>query len=98
MDDGVEQAIRRPPRAAGNVYAGIVSRAVAFGVDLLLIVAIFTVLSGFGALITSLVGTLRPTWLVGRPARFRGGDCRGRLPDLFLGAEPGAPPGCPCSA
>ena len=64
MDDGVEQAIRRPPRAAGNLYAGIVSRSVAFGVDLFLIVAIFTVLSGFGALITSLVGTLRPTWLV----------------------------------
>jgi uncharacterized RDD family membrane protein YckC len=65
MDDGVEQAIRRPPRAAGNVYAGIVSRSVAFAVDLLLIVAIFTILSGFGALISSLVGQLRPTWLVG---------------------------------
>ena len=64
MDDGVERAIRRPPRAPGNVYAGVVSRSVAFAVDLLLIVAIFTVLSGFGALITSLVGTLRPTWLV----------------------------------
>jgi uncharacterized RDD family membrane protein YckC len=64
MDEGVEQAIRRPPRAAGNVYAGIVSRSVALAIDLLLIVAIFTVLSGFGALITSLVGTLRPTWLV----------------------------------
>jgi uncharacterized RDD family membrane protein YckC len=64
MDDGAERAIRRPPRAPGNVYAGVVSRSVAFAVDLLLIVAIFTVLSGFGALITSLVGTLRPTWLV----------------------------------
>src|SRR2546421_271144 len=64
MDDRVEHAIRRPPRATGNVYAGIVSRSVAFAVDLFLIVAIFTVLSGFGALITSLVGTLRPTWLV----------------------------------
>jgi uncharacterized RDD family membrane protein YckC len=64
MDDGVEQAIRRPPRAAGNVYAGIVTRAMALAVDVLLIVAIFTIVSGFGALITSLVGTLRPTWLV----------------------------------
>jgi len=64
MDDGAERAIRRPPRAPGNAYAGVVSRSVAFAVDLLLIVAIFTVLSGFGALITSLVGTLRPTWLV----------------------------------
>ena len=39
MDDRVEHAIRRPPRATGNVYAGIVSRSVAFAVDLFLIVA-----------------------------------------------------------
>jgi uncharacterized RDD family membrane protein YckC len=65
MDDGVEQAIRRPARAAGNVYAGVVTRAAALAVDAFLIVAIFTVLSGFVALISSLVGTLRPTWLVG---------------------------------
>jgi len=64
MDDGVERALRRRPRAPGNGVAGVVSRSVAFAVDLLLIVAIFTVLSGFGALITSLVGALRPTWLV----------------------------------
>jgi uncharacterized RDD family membrane protein YckC len=65
MDDGVEHAIRRPARAAGNVYAGVVTRAAALAVDAFLIVAIFTVLSGFVALISSLVGTLRPTWLVG---------------------------------
>jgi uncharacterized RDD family membrane protein YckC len=65
MDDGVEQAIRRPARAVGNVYAGVVTRAMALAVDVLLIVAIFTIVSGFGALISSLVGTLRPTWLVG---------------------------------
>ena len=64
MDDGVEQAIRRPPRSVGNVYAGIVTRSVALALDVLLIVAIFTVFSGFGALISSLVGPLRPTWLV----------------------------------
>ena len=64
MDDGVEHAIHRPARPAGNIYAGIVSRSVAFALDLLLIVAIFTILSGFGALISSLVGQLRPTWLV----------------------------------
>jgi uncharacterized RDD family membrane protein YckC len=65
MDDGVEHAIHRPARPAGNIYAGIVSRSVAFAFDLLLIVAIFTILSGFGALISSLVGQLRPTSLVG---------------------------------
>ena len=46
-------------------FAGIASRAAALGVDALLIVAVFTLLSGFVALISSLVGTLRPTWLVG---------------------------------
>ncbi|HEX4678345.1 MAG TPA: RDD family protein [Gaiellaceae bacterium] len=65
MDGAVERALRRPARAAGNVYAGIVTRAIALAVDALLIVVIFTVLSGFVALITSLVGTLRPAWLVG---------------------------------
>ena len=65
MDGSLEHALRRPARAAGNVYAGIVTRALALALDALLIVAIFTVLSGFVALITSLVGTLRPTWLVG---------------------------------
>jgi uncharacterized RDD family membrane protein YckC len=64
MDGGVEQAIRRPPRAAGNVYAGVVTRAVALAVDAFLILAVFSVISGFAALISSLVGTLRPTWLV----------------------------------
>lgn len=64
MDDGVERTLRRPARPAGNPYAGLVTRSVAFALDLFLIVAIFTVISGFVALITSLVGTLRPTWLV----------------------------------
>lgn len=65
MDDGVERVLRRPARPAGNPYAGFVTRAVVFALDLLLIVAIFTLISGFVALITSLVGTLRPTWLAG---------------------------------
>ncbi len=45
--------------------AGIVTRALALTVDALLIVVVFTAISGFVALISSLVGTLRPTWLVG---------------------------------
>jgi uncharacterized RDD family membrane protein YckC len=64
IDGGVEQAVRRPPRGAGNVYAGVVTRAVGLAVDAFLILAIFSVVSGFAALISSLVGTLRPTWLV----------------------------------
>jgi uncharacterized RDD family membrane protein YckC len=49
--------------AAG--FAGLASRAAAFSVDAFLILVIFTVVSGFVALISSLVGTLRPAWLAG---------------------------------
>ena len=59
---------RRPDRPAATgatPYGGVVTRALALTVDALLIVLIFTAISGFVALITSLVGTLRPAWLVG---------------------------------
>ena len=46
-------------------YAGVATRAIAFTVDILLVVVLFTLVSGFVALISSLVGTLRPAWLVG---------------------------------
>jgi len=46
-------------------YAGIATRAAALGVDAFLILAILTIVSGFIALITSLVGDLRPAWLAG---------------------------------
>ena len=46
-------------------FAGIATRAPALGVDALLILAILTIVSGFVALISSLVGTLRPGWLAG---------------------------------
>jgi uncharacterized RDD family membrane protein YckC len=51
--------------AATTPYAGLATRAIALTLDALLIVAVFTALSGFVALITSLVGELRPAWLVG---------------------------------
>jgi len=51
--------------AQGTPFAGVATRAAALAVDAFLIVAIFTVVSGFVALISSLVGTLRPTWLAG---------------------------------
>jgi len=63
LDDKVQRAVALRSRAPGA--AGIVTRALAFAVDAFLIVATFTVLSGFVALISSLVGTLRPAWLVG---------------------------------
>jgi uncharacterized RDD family membrane protein YckC len=53
-------------RLAGvTPYGGVVTRALALTVDALLIVVVFTAISGFVALISSLVGTLRPAWLVG---------------------------------
>ena len=51
--------------ALATPYAGVATRAIALTLDLLLVVALFTLLSGFVALISSLVGTLRPAWLVG---------------------------------
>jgi uncharacterized RDD family membrane protein YckC len=46
-------------------FAGVATRAAALGVDAFLILAIVTIVSGFVAVISSLVGTLRPTWLAG---------------------------------
>ena len=60
LDDRIDRG-----HAAATPFAGVATRAAALTVDALLIVAVFTALSGFVALISSLVGTLRPTWLVG---------------------------------
>jgi uncharacterized RDD family membrane protein YckC len=60
LDDKVG---RKPPPA--NRFAGVASRAAGLGVDAFLILAILTIISGFIALITSLVGDLRPAWLAG---------------------------------
>jgi uncharacterized RDD family membrane protein YckC len=60
LDDRLDRA-----RAAAAGFAGVASRAAALVVDAFLILAIYTVLLGFVALISSLVGTLRPAWLAG---------------------------------
>jgi uncharacterized RDD family membrane protein YckC len=52
-------------QAGATPYGGIVTRALALTVDALVIVVVFTAIAGFVALISSLVGTLRPAWLVG---------------------------------
>jgi uncharacterized RDD family membrane protein YckC len=51
--------------ATATPYGGVATRAIGLTIDALLIVAVFTAFSGFVALISSLVGTLRPTWLAG---------------------------------
>ena len=60
LDDRIDRG-----QASPTPFAGVATRAAALTVDALLIVAVFTALSGFVALISSLFGTLRPTWLVG---------------------------------
>jgi uncharacterized RDD family membrane protein YckC len=60
LDDRIDRG-----HAAATPYAGVATRAAALTADTLLIVAVFTAFSGFVALISSLVGGLRPTWLVG---------------------------------
>jgi len=65
LDDRAEQVLRRPPRSEQSPYGGIVTRAIALATDGLLTVVMFMSIVGIAALIGSLVGGLRPEWLVG---------------------------------
>jgi uncharacterized RDD family membrane protein YckC len=65
LDDRIEQAVGRPPRTRPTPFAGAATRAVALGVDAAVILLIFVSLAALVALVASLVGTLRPQWLVG---------------------------------
>jgi uncharacterized RDD family membrane protein YckC len=76
-DGGLESAVRkvfgrpRPdPQRAG--YGGLVTRGLAFVMDLLIIHVIYLVGGGMIGLITSIFGTLKPTWLVGTLAGVAG--------------------------
>ena len=65
LDDRAERVLRRPPRAVRPVHAGIATRAAALATDAALTVVIFMSIVGIAALVSSLVGDLRPEWLVG---------------------------------
>jgi uncharacterized RDD family membrane protein YckC len=65
VDDLVEQAVSRRKRTEHPAYAGIATRALALAVDSLLTIAIFMSVVGVASLVSSLVGELRPQWLVG---------------------------------
>lgn len=65
LDDRAEKVLRRPTRAGHPVYAGVATRALALATDAALTIVIWMSLVGLGALISTLVGSLRPTWLVG---------------------------------
>ena len=67
LDDSVEPKVRRRREftvAQRAPFAGVFSRGFAFVVDLLAVHLAFVVCSALVALVSSLVGTLRPTWLV----------------------------------
>ncbi|HKF13952.1 MAG TPA: RDD family protein [Gaiellaceae bacterium] len=55
----------RLARIAAAPFAGIATRAVAFAIDAAAVILIWASISSMVAVISSLVGTLRPAWLVG---------------------------------
>ena len=65
LDDRAEEVLRRPTRAGHPVYAGVATRTFALATDAALTIVIWMSLVGLGALISTLVGSLRPQWLVG---------------------------------
>jgi uncharacterized RDD family membrane protein YckC len=65
LDDRAERFFRRRERAARPVYAGVGTRALALATDSLLTIGIYFSVVGVVALVSSLVGGLRPQWLVG---------------------------------
>jgi uncharacterized RDD family membrane protein YckC len=65
LDDRAEQVVRRPPRAERPIYGGIATRAIALATDAALTIVVFMSIVGVAALVASLVGSLRPAWLVG---------------------------------
>jgi uncharacterized RDD family membrane protein YckC len=65
LDDRAEQVVRRRPRTVRPLYGGIATRALALAVDGASTIVIFMAVVGVAALISSLVGGLRPAWLAG---------------------------------
>ena len=65
LDDRAERVLHRPPRSERSPYAGIATRAIALATDGLLTVVLFMSIVGIASLVASLVGGLRPEWLVG---------------------------------
>ena len=65
LDDRAEHVLRRPPRPERFVYGGVATRAIALATDAALAIVLFTSVVGIASLVASLVGGLRPQWLVG---------------------------------
>ena len=64
LDGRAEEVVRRPRRATRPVYAGIATRAAALAVDAGVTIVLVMIGVGVAALVASLVGGLRPEWLV----------------------------------
>ena len=62
LDDRAEEVVRRKPRTEPSRYGGIATRAIALATDVGLTLVMVMALTGFLALITSLVGDIRPEW------------------------------------
>jgi uncharacterized RDD family membrane protein YckC len=65
LDDRVEDAVRRRKRAEHTAFAGIVTRALALAVDAAATIGLYLSVVAVVALVATLVGGLRPQWLVG---------------------------------
>jgi len=65
LDDRAERVVRRPPRTERPTFAGIATRAIALATDAAVTTVLFMSVAGIAALVASLVGGLRPQWLVG---------------------------------
>jgi uncharacterized RDD family membrane protein YckC len=65
LDDRAERIVRRPARAQRAIYGGVATRAIALAADAAVTVILFMSVVGIAALVASLVGDLRPEWLVG---------------------------------
>ena len=65
LDDRAERIVRRPARVERPLYGGIATRAIALAADAAVTLVLFMSVVGIAALVASLVGGLRPEWLVG---------------------------------
>jgi uncharacterized RDD family membrane protein YckC len=65
LDDRAEQVVRRPTRTERPIYGGVATRAIALAADAAVTTVLFMSVVGIAALVASLVGGLRPEWLVG---------------------------------
>jgi uncharacterized RDD family membrane protein YckC len=63
-DDGAERRLGRRTRDAPTAFAGIATRAIGFAIDVALAFFLFIAGAAMVALVASLVGELRPRWLV----------------------------------